>query len=236
LVIGKFSLALVFAFLLIIAINNAEAVYTDCEREVDEDESITFAEKTVQKKNCNTYGNRYAEVSCPEPFSISIRAAEGQGTFVDNVIDLGTIMHFDGVGACNSDVTISLEKDGVQFMPPFLQRGFSEGVFGDQFFFSQFADEGNYKLTAVNENTGEISIVEFSVKQLDNPSNPNQAVFFNNDETSEQINELKAEIESLKEELAKKDAVLMEQVKVIMDLANMITNTIYEQFFSLFTF
>jgi len=214
--------------------NNAEALYTDCEREVDEDESITFAEKIIQKKNCDAYGNRYAEVSCPESFSISIRTAEGHGKFVDNIVDLGTIMHIDGVGACNSDVTLILEKEGEQYSDIALQHGFTEGVFGTQFYFTQFADEGNYKLTAINENTGEVSVVEFSVKQLDNPEH--DAIPSLQEQTEQQIQKLESRIATLEEQLEKKDAVLMEQLRVIMDLANKITNTIYEQFFSLFTF
>jgi len=55
----------VFAFFLVLAmtiqINTVEAVYSDCEREVDNDDSITHAEKTVQKRNCDTYGNRYGK-------------------------------------------------------------------------------------------------------------------------------------------------------------------------------
>lgn len=31
----------------------------ECEKEVEEDNSLTFAEKIVQKRNCETYGNRY---------------------------------------------------------------------------------------------------------------------------------------------------------------------------------
>lgn len=211
--------------------NNAEAVYTDCDREVDEDESLTYAEKIIQKQNCNTYGNRYGEISCAA-FSISLRASEGQGKFVDNIIDLGTIMHIDGVGACNADVTLTLKKEGTQSPVTIIQRGFSAGVFGTQFFFNQFADEGVYTLTAINEKTGEKSVVEFSVRQLDNPEHaPIPSL---QEQTNQKMEELENRIVELEEKLEKKDAILMEQLRVISDLANMIKNIVYNQIISFF--
>ena len=58
-VVAVFAIVLLLAFAL--SINKAEAVYSDCEREVDNDDSLTHAEKTVQKRNCDTYGNRYGK-------------------------------------------------------------------------------------------------------------------------------------------------------------------------------
>ena len=33
----------------------------ECEKEVDADDSLTYAEKIVQKHKCETYGNRYGK-------------------------------------------------------------------------------------------------------------------------------------------------------------------------------
>jgi len=71
---------------------------------------------------------------------------------------------------------------------------------------------------------------------LQDPDDASAPDSVSGNETGGQINELKAEIEFLKEELAKKNAVLLEQLRVISDLANMIKNAIYEQFVSLFIF
>lgn len=216
-------------FLLIIVMNNAEAVYTDCDREVDEDKLLTFAEKQIQKQNCKTYGDRYGEISC-ETFNISIRASEGHGKFVDNIIDLGTIMNIDGVGACNTDVILILEKEGTQLPDIALQHGSSAGVFGTQFFFNQFIDEGEYTLTAVNERTGEESVVEFSVRQLDNPEH--KSIPSIQEQNKQEIEELENRIVELEVKLEKKDAILMEQLRVISDLAHMIKNAVYNQIIS----
>jgi len=50
------------------------------------------------------------------------------------------------------------------------------------------------------------------------------------------VTELEEKMAFLEEEIAKKDAILMEQVKVIMDLVNKLTSTVYEKFISLFHF
>lgn len=51
-----------------------------------------------------------------------------------------------------------------------------------------------------------------------------------------EVKSLKEEIELLKEELVKKDAVLMEQLRVISDLANMLKNAIFETISTYFSF
>jgi len=63
------------------------------------------------------------------------------------------------------------------------------------------------------------------------------------DEQDQEIKELKEEVTALKgiieekdEAIAKKDAILMEQVKVLKDLADRISNTIHDEFAKVFKF
>lgn len=51
----------------------------------------------------------------------------------------------------------------------------------------------------------------------------------------EQVSELAQKVTFLEEEVAKKDAVLMEQLKVIMALVNQIKNTIFQPIINYFT-
>ncbi len=55
------------------------------------------------------------------------------------------------------------------------------------------------------------------------------------DDAQDEIKRLSQEIEALKEQLEKKDAVLMEQLKVISDLASMIQKTIFEPILNYFS-
>lgn len=70
---------------------------------------------------------------------------------------------------------------------------------------------------------------EFKFKELAPPD-------FSTSIYQEKIELLENENVQLKEELQKKDAVLMEQLRVIMDLANKLTSTVYEKLVSLFSF
>lgn len=215
----------------------------ECEKQVDKDDSLTYAEKIVQKNNCETYGDRFGEISdCPS-FEVWLQTAEAQGTFVSNIVDLGTIMHIKGIGACNADVEMSFQKKGSPAIQTWSVSAPSSGVFGDQFFFTSLSDLGDYILKAKKVKTGEEISLEFSVMQLDNPPKPLQGTFFVKEETNEQINKLKTEIEELKkqltekdEQIEKKDAVLMEQVKVILELAQRIKSTIFEPIYNYFSF
>jgi len=55
------------------------------------------------------------------------------------------------------------------------------------------------------------------------------------DSSKDLIKSLKAENKSLRKEIEKKNAVIMEQIKVIQDLASTITNTVYEPTLSYFS-
>jgi len=199
----------------------------ECEKEVDEDNSLTLAEKIIQKKNCKTYGNRYGEVSdCPS-FLLWLQPAEGQGTFVSNIIDLGTIMHIKGAGACNTDVDLSFQKKGFPEKMRWSVHAPSSGFFGDQLLFSKLDDIGEYILTAKNVKTREEISLNFAVRQLENPKlDPIQS---SESQSLQKIQELEERIAQLEEQIKQKDAVLMEQLKVIMELANKIRDTVFEK-------
>ena len=57
---------------------------------------------------------------------------------------------------------------------------------------------------------------------------PEPSQILTTEQKSERILELEDKVQSLEEELNKKDAVIQEQVKVIMDLANRIRNVSYD--------
>jgi len=150
----------------------------ECEKQVDKDDSLTYAEKTVQKNNCETYGDRFGEISdCPS-FEVWLQKAESSGTFVNNIVDLGTIMHIKGIGACNADIEMSFQKKGFPAIQTWSVHAPSSGVFGDQLFFTNLSDLGDYILKAKKVKTGEEISLEFSVMQLDNLLDSKQGTFF----------------------------------------------------------
>lgn len=213
--------------IIIFSTNFVSGVYDDCKKEVDADKSLTYAEKIIQKRNCDTYGNRNAEVTKLEPFGISIRASDAHH-ISDNTVDLGTIVHIDGKGAYNADVIITLEKIGSKAISATTNHGASSGAFGTQFYFYALDDIGDYILTAKNVKTGEEDTVKFSVKQLGNPeSDPVPSI---QEQTNTRINELEQRIEKLETQIKQKDAVIMEQLKVIMELASKIKKVLFDPF------
>ena len=60
-------------------------------------------------------------------------------------------------------------------------------------------------------------------------------IYFVVDNSKDLIKSLKAENESLRKEIEKKNAVIMEQIKVIQDLASKFTHTVYEPTLSYFS-
>ena len=179
------------------------------------------------------------EPSCISPtFCISLRPAEGWGKFEENVIDLGTIMYVEGTGAFQTDVIITIEdKHGRP--SEHLTHGFSEGVFGTQFFFTTFNDVGNYKVTALNVNTGEEMSLEFSVAQLENPElAPVESFQSQTDikikELEDKLDGFEEKILELEDQIEKKDGLLMEQLRVIENLASVIQKTIFEPILNYF--
>ena len=57
---------------------------------------------------------------------------------------------------------------------------------------------------------------------------PEQSQILTEEQKTDRISELEDKVQSLEEQLDKKDAVIQEQVKVIMDLANRIKNISYD--------
>ena len=75
-----------------------------------------------------------------------------------------------------------------------------------------------------------ISPVQLSI--LNNPLVEKEDKLFTGAETAEEkIDLLQERVTFLEEQLAKKDEVIKEQIKVIMDLANRVKVTLFEPFF-----
>ncbi len=80
-------------------------------------------------------------------------------------------------------------------------------------------------------------LMELKEEQLQRPapvatsiSLPSQSSIIAQDTKAEKIAELEAKVIELEDKVSKKDAIIMEQMKVITDLANMVRNVILNAF------
>ncbi len=216
----KLLLIAILSFVLVGSIGTVYGVNSSCHQEVNDDDSLTFAEKQIQKQNCNTWNDRTgASMLCVEEFGFELNTVERNGMYYENVVDLGTKLLVSGAGACNSGVELTLEKNGSNEIQSTTTYAFFGGEFSKQYVFSHYTDIGTYTLTAIKERTGEEYSTTFNVKPMGKTISDVELTF---EDVRERVAEFESRLSYLEEQLEKQNQIIMEQLKTIATLANMI--------------
>jgi len=184
-----------------------------CFDQIYADEDLTDAEKTVAKRNCETViNNKYSEMN-------------------------------------NNHYDLAKERDRIQVMekcedwyPSYLLLD------EDQWRIQKHADQASDCLMIYNDDIwkydGEDRLVVLSnmLIELKEEQNqrltpvaisielPSESSIIAQDTRLNKMVELEAKVAELQEQVRKKDAIIMEQIKVLTDLANMIRNVILNVF------
>jgi len=184
-----------------------------CWIEVDENEDFTVAEKTVAKRNCETViNNKYSKMN-------------------------------------NNHYDLAKERDRIQVMQKCEDWYPSYKLLDEnQWRIQKHADQASDCLMIYNDDIwkydGEDRLVvlsdmlmELKEEQNQRPTPvatsielPSESSIIVQDTRLNKMAELEAKVAELQEQVRKKDAVIMEQIKVIMDLANLIRNVILNVF------
>jgi len=184
-----------------------------CWTEVDANDDLTVAEKTVAKRNCETViNNKYSKMN-------------------------------------NNHQDLAEERDRIQVMQKCEDWYPSYKILDeDQWRIQKHADQASDCLMIYNDDIwkhdGEDRLVVLSDRLIEikeeqslKPSPvatsielPSESSIIRQDTRLNKMAELEARVVELQDELRKKDAVIMEQIKVIIDLANMIRNVILNVF------
>jgi len=184
-----------------------------CWIEVDANEDFTVAEKTVAKRNCETViNNKYSKMN-------------------------------------NNHYDLAEERDRIQVMQKCEDWYPSYKLLDEnQWRIQKHADQASDCLMIYNDDIwkydGEDRLVvlsdmlmELKEEQNQGPTPvatsielPSESSIIVQDTRLNKMAELEAKVAELQEQVRKKDAVIMEQIKVIMDLANLIRNVILNVF------
>ncbi len=184
-----------------------------CWTEVDANEDFTVAEKTVAKRNCETViNNKYSKMN-------------------------------------NNHYDLAKERDRIQVMQKCEEWYPSYKLLDeDQWRIQKHADQACDCLMIYNDDIwkhdGEDRLVVLSDRLIEikeeqslKPSPvatsielPSESSIIRQDTRLNKMAELEARVVELQDELRKKDAIIMEQIKVLTDLANMNTNVILNVF------
>jgi len=184
-----------------------------CWIEVDANEDFTVAEKTVAKRNCETViNNKYSEMN-------------------------------------NNHYDLAEEKERIQVMEKCEDWYPSYKILDEsQWRIQKHTDQTIDCLMIYNDDVwkydGENRLVvlsdrllELKEEQNQRPSPvatsielPSESSIIAQDTRFNKMAELEAKVAELQEQVRKKDAIIMEQIKVLTDLANMIRNVILNVF------
>jgi hypothetical protein len=186
-----------------------------CWVEVDADEDLTGAEKTVAKRNCETViNNKYSKMN-------------------------------------NNHYDLAEERDRIQVMQKCEDWYPSYKLLDEsQWRIQKYTDQATDCLMIYNDDAwkyeGENRFIVLSDRLLElkeeqklRPSPvatsielPSTSNIVAQDTRLDKMAELEAKVVELQDEIRKKDAVIMEQIKVLTDLANMVRNVILNAFAS----
>ena len=217
----KLLLIAILSFALVGSIGTVSGITSACHQEVNDDGSLTFAEKQIQKQNCNTWNDRMgASMLCVDTFGFELNTVERNGMYYEQVVDLGTKLLVNGEGACNSGVELKLEKNGSNVVKSSTTYAFFTGEFTKQYVFSHFTDVGKYTLTAIKEKTGEEYSMTFYVKPMYETISD---VEINFEDVRERIITFESRLSYLESQLEKQNQIIMEQLKTIATLTNMLS-------------
>jgi len=184
-----------------------------CWVEVDADEDLTGAEKTVAKRNCETViNNKYSKMN-------------------------------------NNHYDLAEERYRIQVMQKCEDWYPSYKVLDEsQWRIQKYADQATDCLMIYNDDVWKYEgenrfivlsdrLLELKEEQKQRPSPvatsielPSTSNIVAQDTRLDKMAELEVKVAELQDEIRKKDAVIMEQIRVITDLANMIRNVILNVF------
>ncbi len=184
-----------------------------CWVEVDADEDLTGAEKTVAKRNCETViNNKYSKMN-------------------------------------NNHYDLAKERDRIQVMQKCEDWYPSYKILDeDQWLIQKHVDQATDCLMIYNDDAWKYEgenrfivladrLLELKEEQKLRPSPvatlielPSTSNIVAQDTRLDKMAELEVKVAELQEQVRKKDAIIMEQIKVLTDLANMIRNVILNVF------
>jgi DNA repair exonuclease SbcCD ATPase subunit len=184
-----------------------------CWIEVDANEDFTVAEKTVAKRNCETViNNKYSEMN-------------------------------------NNHYDLAEEKERIEVMQKCEDWYPSYKLLDeDQWRIQKHADQASDCLMIYNDDIWKYDgedrlvvlsdmLIELKEEQNQRPTpvatfieHPSESSIIAQDTRLNKMVELEAKVVELEEQVRKKDAIIMEQIKVLTDLANMIRNVILNVF------
>jgi len=184
-----------------------------CFAEVDANEDFTVAEKTVAKRSCETViNNKYSEMN-------------------------------------NNHYDLAKERDRIQVMEKCEEWYPSYKLLDeDQWRIQKHADQASDCLMIYNDDIWKydsedrLVVLSDMLIELKEEQNqrltpvatsielPSESSIIAQDTRLNKMVELEAKVAELQEQVRKKDAIIMEQIKVLTDLANMIRNVILNVF------
>jgi len=184
-----------------------------CWIEVDANEDFTVAEKTVAKRNCETViNNKYSKMN-------------------------------------NNHYDLAKERDRIQVMQKCEDWYPSYKLLDEnQWRIQKHTDQASDCLMIYNDDIWKYDgedrlvvlsdmLIELKEEQNQRPTPvatsielPSESSIIAQDTRLDKMVELEVKVAELQEQVRKKDAVIMEQIKVIIDLANMIRNVILNVF------
>ncbi len=184
-----------------------------CWVEVDADEDLTGAEKTVAKRNCETViNNKYSKIN-------------------NNHYDLAEERYrIQVIQKCEDWHPSYKLLDESQWR---IQKYTDQAtdclmIYNDD----AWKYEGENRLIVLSDR-----LLELKEEQKQRPSPvatsielPSTSNIVAQDTRLDKMTELEAKVAELQEQVRKKDAIIMEQIKVLTDLANMIRNVILNVF------
>ena len=195
-----------------------------CKKAVNEDDSLTFAEKSIERRNCDTaYINSQ---NIPPEYYQNNDQMKALIQNIQSCLQWNPQYQYLPIDDFKIDKRIELVNECIMLYedPVWNYEG------------EDRIDKLVQRLIELKKDQSEIySKPEISPVQLSIPNNPlvaKEDKLFTGAETAEEkIDLLQERVTFLEEQLAKKDEVIKEQIKVIMDLANRVKVTLFEPFF-----
>lgn len=182
-----------------------------CEKDIQENDSLSEAEKTVAKRDCTTeIQNKYRNEN------------------LDHQLASGLKVKLENIQRCEDWFPQYQFLDEEQFR---IQKN-SDMVtdcirlYKDSVWSYRGDDRPIVLIERLNEIRSLPTITDREPTLL--TLSPVQSQILTEEQKTDRIYELESRVQELEEQLDKKDAVLQEQMKVIMDLANRIRNISYD--------
>ncbi len=195
-----------------------------CKNAVNEDDSLTFAEKSVERRNCDT-----AYINSHDIPTGNYQNNYEMKSLIQNIQSclqwhpLYQYLPFDDF---KIDKRIELVNECIMLYEDPVWNYVGEDRI----------DKIVQRLIELKKDQSEINAKpEISPVQLSIPNNPlvekEDKLFTGAENAEDKIDLLQERVTFLEEQLAKKDEVIKEQIKVLMDLANRVKVTLFESFF-----